>query len=194
MQPSYDGVSHGDRHAPRCTCRAHALPPALRVRDARDAYLAENGFSTAGYDSPRSEGSLFGFKFSVPNPPVHQRALRLHDLHHVATGFGTDHAGEAEISVWQVRRGLRGGGLYVASIVLGNALLGLAVAPLRTLAAAQLSRHGGSLLDVTIDYESLLALTVFELRQLLGIPVQGLNPGTRGLHAHAPAQRESRPG
>ena len=72
----------------------------MRVRDARDQYLAENGFSTDGYTSPYSQGSLFGIKFKVPNPASHQQALRLHDLAHVATGFGTDHAGEAEVSVW----------------------------------------------------------------------------------------------
>jgi hypothetical protein len=160
----------------------------MRVREARDLYLAENGFSAAAYDSPMSEGSVFGRRFSVPNPPAHQRAIRLHDLHHVATGFGTDHAGEAEISVWQARRGLLAGGLYVASIVLGNVLLGLITAPLRTLAAARFSNAGGSLLDLPRDYEALLALSVAELRQLLDIPAYGLNLRPRGLHAHAPAR------
>src|SRR4051794_5759973 len=97
-------------HPSHCTCHAHPLHASMRVRDALDHYLAENGFTAASYSSARSEGSLFGLKFSLPNPPSHQRALRLHDLHHVATGFGTDHAGEAEISVWQARRGLHAGG------------------------------------------------------------------------------------
>ena len=79
----------------------------MLVRDALDHYLAENGFTKEGYASPTTSGSFLGLKFSVPNPPSHQRAVRLHDLHHVATGFGTDHAGEAEISVWQARRDLR---------------------------------------------------------------------------------------
>lgn len=158
----------------------------MRVRDARDAYLAENGFTTASYDSPTASGSLLGIAFSVPNPPSHQRAIRLHDLHHVATGFGTDHAGEAEISAWQARRGLRAAGTYVTVIVLGNALLGVVFAPRRTFAALRLAGAGGSLFSMPEDYESLLDRSVGELRQMLSIPQRGLTALPRRLHALAP--------
>lgn len=178
-----DTVKH---HPPPCACRAHPFPASMRTRDALSHYLAENGFTTEGYSSPRSEGSLFGLKFSVPNPPSHQRALRLHDLHHVATGFGTDHAGEAEISVWQTLRGLHAAGHYVTAIVLGNVLLGLLAAPRRTIAALRLARAGGSLFDVDRKYEDLLALSLGELRALLGLPQEGIADGPRGVHAHAP--------
>lgn len=173
-------------HPPSCTCRDHPLPAALGVREARDLYLAENGFSTAAYDSPTAEGSLFGLKFSVPNPPPHRRAIRLHDLHHVATGYGTDHAGEAELSAWQARLGLRRAGLYVSAIVLANVAVGVGVAPRRTLAAFRLARGGRSLFGIDADYEQLLALSVGELRAHLAVPVHGLATGRRGLHAHAP--------
>ena len=159
----------------------------MRVRDALGHYLAENGFTTAGYTSLRSEGSLFGLKISVPNPPSHQRALKLHDLHHVATGFGTDHAGEAEISVWQARRGLHAGGHYVAAIVLTNVLIGFLSAPRRTLAALHFPHGGCSLFDTPLDYEQLLNLTLGELRELLGLPKHGLTSLPRGVHAHAPS-------
>jgi len=158
----------------------------MRVRDARDVYLAENGFTTAAYDSPSTSGSFLGMAFSVPNPPSHQRAIRLHDLHHVATGFGTDHAGEAEISAWQARRGLRAAGMYVTAIVLGNALLGAVFAPRRTLAALRFASTGGSLFSMTIDYEALLERTVGELRQMLSIPQRGVTVLPRRLHALAP--------
>jgi hypothetical protein len=165
----------------------------MGVREALEHYLAENGFTTAGYTSARSEGSLFGFKFSVPNPPSHQRALRLHDLHHVATGFGTDHAGEAEISMWQARRGLHAGGHYVAAIVLTNVLIGFLAAPRRTLAAARLPGAGGSLFEVDIEYDTLLGLTLGDLRRLLGLPVEGFTTHQRGRHAHAPSLAPTTP-
>ena len=158
------------------------------MREARDRYLAENGFTTAAYDSPTAEGALFGLKFSVPNPPAHQRAIRFHDLHHVATGYGTDHAGEAELSAWQVRRGLRQAGHYVTAIVLANAALGVLVAPARTLKALRAARGVGTLFDVDADYERLLQLTVGELRALLSISKEGLANDARGLHAHAPLE------
>jgi len=78
------------------------------VRAGRDAYLDENGFTVAAYDEPRTQASFFGLDFSIPNTPAHRRAIVLHDLHHVATGYGTDLAGEGEISAWELRAGLRG--------------------------------------------------------------------------------------
>lgn len=157
----------------------------MRVRDGRDAYLAENGFTTESYDAPTAKGSFFGLGFSVPNPPAHRRAIRLHDLHHVATGYGTDHAGEAEISAWQARRGLLPAGLYVTAIVLANAGVGLLVAPRRTLAAFD-AGGGGSLFTLDAEYDALLDKTVGELRALLAIPDDGVAHAPRALHALAP--------
>lgn len=175
-----------EAHRASCTCSAHPLPSSLRVREALDVYLAENGFTKEGYDSPKTSGSFLGLKFSVPNPPAHQRAVRLHDLHHVATGFGTDHAGESEISVWQARRGLRAAGMYVTSIVLMNVAVGVVLAPRRTLAAMRGSTSGPSLFGMAVAYDSLLNLTVGELREALEVPQQGLANGPRLRHSHAP--------
>lgn len=175
-------------HAPSCVCREHPAHPSMRVRDARDAYLAENGFTVESYDAPTTKGSFLGLRFSVPNPPSHRRAIRLHDLHHVATGFGTDHAGEAEISAWQARRGLIPAGMYVTIIVLTNAALGVLFAPGRTWAALRGAGKGGSLYTLDREYETLIEMTVGELRGILSLPAEGLATTRRGLHAHAPAR------
>lgn len=158
----------------------------MRVRDALAVYLTENGFSADAYESPTTTGSLLGKKFAVPNPPSHRRAIRVHDLHHVATGFGTDHAGEGELSAWQARRGLRGVGAYVVAIVLMNTTVGLVFAPRRTLAAFKAAGTGRSLFDEEVEYEMLLDLSVGQLRAFLGLPDRGLSKFPRGLHAHAP--------
>lgn len=42
----------------------------------------------------------------VPNPPARRRALRIHDLHHVVTGYQTDLAGEFQLSAWECGAGL----------------------------------------------------------------------------------------
>lgn len=73
---------------------------ALTAHEGRDAYLAENGFSLAAYDDAWVQLSFFSLSITVPNPPSRRRAVRLHDLHHVATGYGTDLVGEAEVSAW----------------------------------------------------------------------------------------------
>lgn len=155
----------------------------------RDAYLAENGFSLAGYDAKYSDYPLpFGMTLPVPNSARRRRALRLHDLHHVATGFGTDKAGEGEISAWELRRGVRAFGLYVGAIVISGALLGLLVAPRRTLRAWRLARGTNDyLFRGTLSYEDLLQLSIAELRSALGVPSEGLSDRPRALHERAPA-------
>lgn len=167
------------------------LAANLGVKHARDLYLSENGFTVAEYDSPRTQASIFGLRFSVPNTPKHRWAIMLHDLHHVATGYGTDLVGEGEISAWELRSGLSSLGLYVGSIVLGGALFGCVIAPRRTLRAFL---HGGpkrSLFDrLDLRYDTLMQLSVGELRQLLGIPPHGLAVIPRKLHSHAPPARE----
>lgn len=172
-------------HPPSCTCLEHPLPSSMRVRDALTVYFAENGFNAEAYDSEKTTGSFFGRKVSVPNPPAHRRGIRLHDLLHLVTGFGTDHAGEGELSAWQARRGFRGMGLYVAAIVSMNTAVGVFVAPRRTWDALR-SGAGPSLFASNVSYESLLDRPLGELRGLLDVPERGVATLPRGLHAHAP--------
>ena len=158
----------------------------MSVRDARDAYLAENGFTVAAYDDKWTMASLLGFSFGIANTPRHRWALQLHDLHHVATGYGTDLAGEAEISAWEARRGLGTLGLYVGAIIGGLAMLGVPLAPRRALHAWRSAPGDASLFHAAAAYASLLAKTVGELRELLRVPARGVNPRSRALHAKAP--------
>jgi hypothetical protein len=163
------------------------LPADWTVLQGRDAYLAENGFTTAAYDAKWTDGSFFGVRLRVPNTARHRWAIMLHDLHHVATGFGTDLAGEAEISAWELRRGLRGLGFYVGSIVAGGALLGVLLAPARTLGAWRASAQRGSLFQTKRPYDELLAMSIGELRRELGVATDGLASAPRRLHAYAPS-------
>ena len=169
--------------------RDEPLPSSWTVKRARDAYLEENGFTVESYDAPRTPASFLGIRFSVPNTPRHRWAIMLHDLHHVATGYGTDPRGEGELSAWECRRGLRPLGLYVGLIVISGVLLGLITAPRRTLRAWQASTGGLSLFHETDhSYEELLCLKTGDLRRLLELPVSGLSDRRRGLHSLAPGR------
>lgn len=161
------------------------LPAAWRVREGRDAYLAENGFTVKAYEDPWTEASIFGLKIAVPNTRRHRWAIMMHDLHHVATGYGTDHVGEGEISAWELRRGLGRLGLYVGGIVLSGTLLGFLLAPRRTWAAFRASGSHPSLF-IEADANELLDMTIGELRQKLALPEGGLATLPRRLHAYAP--------
>lgn len=171
--------------------RDRPFPSSWTVRRARDAYLAENGFTVEAYDAAWTDGSVLGIPLKVPNTPRHRWAIMRHDLHHVATGYGTDMIGEAEISAWELR-GARELGLYVSTIVLFGALLGAVRAPLRTMAAFRAGKGARLLYRRDEDqpdaaYDALLGLTVGELRALLGVPDDGVTTHPRALHTYAPA-------
>ncbi len=172
--------------------RDRPLPASWTVRRARDAYLGENGFTLEAYEAKWTDGSFLGIPMKVPNTRKHRWAIMRHDLHHVATGYGTDMIGEAEISAWELRA-TRELGLYVSSIVLVGALLGAVRAPLRTLAAfragkaARFLYRGYRAEGADAEYEALLNLTVGQLRALLGVPEDGVAEHARALHTYAPA-------
>jgi hypothetical protein len=169
----------------------HPLLPDLRVGDALDAYLEENGFDKALYDAKWTPASFLGVPVPVPNTRKHRAAIMRHDLHHVATGFGTDLAGEVEISAWEARRGFGNVGLYTTGIIAGLALVGLVGWPKRVVAAARAAGRSNLFRD-DLAYDDLLAMTVGELRALLGVPPEGL-VGARKLHDKAPSPRGGSP-
>jgi hypothetical protein len=160
-------------------------PREWNVKQGRDEYLRENGWTLEAYDAPVTEASVFRIPLRIPNTPQHRWGIMLHDLHHVATGYGTDLAGEAEISAWELRRGLRGLGGYVGSLVVAGFVGGLLVAPRRTMRAWRRGPGRESLFQTRLTYEALLGLSVGKLRELLGVPSGGVAQGPQRLHSKA---------
>lgn len=142
------------------------------VRAARDQYLADNGFSTAGYTAPTFALLLLGRQIRLPNPPARQAAIARHDLHHVLLGYGTDYPGEAEISAWELRCGCTTPFLYFINLLALS--IGLLVAPRRVWRAWRSARGGCTLYRADIDYAAALDMRVLDLRRRLGIPDEGL--------------------
>jgi hypothetical protein len=139
-----------------------------RVRAGRDRYLADNSFTLDGYRAPSYGLALGRRTIRLPNPGL----LPWHDLHHVATGYGTGLIGEAEISAFELRAGCRG--LLVFILCLGAIGLGMLIAPRRIIRAWRLARGKRTLYRTAIAYDELLEMKVVELRQHLGIPAEGL--------------------
>ena len=158
------------------------------VRDARDEYLSENGFTLASYTAAWGDASFFGMKLQIPNTRARARAIAQHDLHHVATGFGTDFAGEGEISAWEIAAGLPES-TYVAAIICLGFTLGMLVAPRRTVRAFAAGREARSLFRDKVPYDDLLTMSVAELRRHVGVADRGLVIA-RGLHSRAPARTD----
>jgi hypothetical protein len=139
----------------------------LRVRDARARYFESNGFGDGGYDAKWVKLALGPIPFAFPNTAARVRAVRLHDLHHVATGYDTTVLGEAEIGAWEIGSSCRG---FVAAWVLNlyAMQLGLWIDPAAVFRAFVRGRHTGNLYSGEWD-EALLEARVGELRGRLGL-------------------------
>jgi hypothetical protein len=138
---------------------------AIGVREARARYFEANGFGDGGYDAKWVKLSLGPIPFAFPNSAARVRAVRLHDLHHVATGYDTSVLGEAEIGAWEIASSCRG---FVAAWILNlyAMQLGLWINPAAVFRAFVRGRHTGNLYRGEWD-EALLEARVGELRARL---------------------------
>lgn len=154
------------------------IADATPVREGRARYFEVQHIpADGGYNDARVPVTVGPLRFSFPNTPGRVRAVRLHDLHHVATGYGTDHAGEAEIAAYEIGGGC---GRHYAAWVLNllAMVLGLGNKPHQMLPAFVRGRRAGTLYHEPWD-ESLLDKPVGELRAKLGLD-RDLSPPTLG--------------
>lgn len=74
----------------------------LTLRQARARYFVANGFDESGYTDRWVKLMAGPVPIFFPNTAARVRAVRLHDLHHAITGYGTTWVGEAEIGAWEI--------------------------------------------------------------------------------------------
>ena len=140
------------------------------MQEARNLYLAANGFSVRDYDASTFAIGVWGLSLKLPNTEGRKRAVPLHDLHHVLTGFGTDWVGEAEIGAWELRAGCNS---FITYYLNGCAvIIGLFISPGRVWRAFRAARGQRTLYYDPAPYDRLLQMTVGELRNKLGISQQ----------------------
>jgi len=130
-------------------------PPAssgagLTVRDARARYFVANGFDERGYADRWVRLQAGPIPLFIPNTRSRVRAVRVHDVHHVVTGYATTFAGEAEIGAWEIASGCADhGAAWVLNLL---ALpIGLARVPRATFRAFIRGRQSTNLYRRTID-------------------------------------------
>jgi hypothetical protein len=142
--------------------------PSLTLREARAQYFLRAGFDERSYSDRWVRLAVFGRPLlAFPNTAGRVRAVKLHDLHHVLTGYDTSWAGEAEIGAWELASGCRD---HWAAWALNAAaaLIGLCVAPRRVRRAFARGRREHNLYDVEIS-EGLLGESVGAVRARLGL-------------------------
>jgi ubiquinone biosynthesis protein Coq4 len=165
---------------------------AQTLGEARKQYLDENGFTTDEYTAERVTVSLGPLHVRVPNGPARQRAIPMHDLHHVLTGYGTDLVGEAEVSAWELRAGCNSAFLWCINLT--GALLGLFLSPRRVWRAFRAARGARSLYLGGLEATDYLERPVVEVRRWAGVPDEGVgDPRLRRLHPRAPRPAATHP-
>jgi hypothetical protein len=141
----------------------------LTMGEARARYYDVNGFGADGGDSLEWVPiKMFGLTFYIPNTEGRRRAVRIHDLHHVLTGYQTDLRGESEIAAWELATGCR---QWPAAFVLNLGAMGMgaAIAPLRIARAWARGRRTRNLYGHRNGVDPVLARPVGEVRAELGL-------------------------
>jgi hypothetical protein len=83
----------------------------LTVREARARYFARSGFDERTYTARWIELPVHVLGIArtarLPNIAARRAAVRVHDLNHLLTGYGTDWRGEFQISAYELGMGCR---------------------------------------------------------------------------------------
>ena len=140
----------------------------MLVREARARYFAENGFGDGGYDDRFVVLRVAGIPALVfPNTKQRVRSVRIHDVHHVLTGYATSWQGEGEIGAWELASGCRD---HWAAWFLNfwAALIGMSIAPRAVVRAFRRGRVTRNLYGREWD-DGILERPVGELRRELGL-------------------------
>jgi hypothetical protein len=128
---------------------------ALGLEEARAGLFADNLVQDddGGYSASWAKVKWGPVTLAFPNSQARVRALRLHDFHHLATGYDMDFTGEAEIGAWEVAGGCADHTPAWLLNLLAMAI-GLFVAPRRCLRAFVRGRQTRNL--YSMDYEDVL--------------------------------------
>lgn len=138
------------------------------VAEARRRFFQRSGFpSDGGYDDVWAEASFGAYQYAVPNTRARAAALRVHDLHHLLTGYATDWRGESEISAWELGSGGAGRYGYAWFIALFGLAIGLLTMP-QTMWRAFVRGHS------TRNLYGLLSQSGLSLQQVLALPLATL--------------------
>lgn len=148
------------------------------IGEARDHYFRESGLPEKGGYEDKWIPLKFGwFTFFIYNSDSRKRAVKLHDIHHIVTGYKSDPRGEAEISAWELAAGIYDKH-FARLINLGGLFYGAFVYPKTTFKAYVLGKHSSTLYDREFS-SSLLQQDVDSLRKSL---LPSAEPAVKAAH------------
>jgi hypothetical protein len=155
----------------------------LSIADARQRYVTANGFD-GSYDERWVQLKAGPIPIVFPNAPGRVRAVKLHDLHHIATGYPTTWTGEGEIGAWEIASGCAH--FWWAWVLNFSALVvGVAIAPRAIFHAFVRGRHTSNLYRAGDFHEEILSRTVGEVRRDLRLDQPTPSPNASDVVAFA---------
>ena len=152
------------------------------LREGRRRAFEAFGIPEDGGDSsPWVEFKLGPIPMPFPNSDARRRAVKLHDLHHVLTGYRMDILGEFEISAWEIAAGC---GRFVVPWYLNlmGLTAGVLVAPRRTARAFWRGRRSRTLYT-SLSHDEVIDRRVDEVQAELGVPSSTVSPRARDVLA-----------
>jgi hypothetical protein len=141
---------------------------STRLDDALDRlYAAHDLPPDGGAHEPWFHVRVGPLTIPLPNPPARQRAVFVHDVNHVLTGYNAVFSdGEMSIAAFEVGAGC--GRVWVAWFLnLALMALGIFVRPRGVFRAFVRGRHTGSLYITSPPRDILRNMTVDEVRRLI---------------------------
>lgn len=150
-------------------------PNQLPIREALQVYFSKYHFTNGGYHLKWFTLKIGPMSIPLPNIKARVDAVKIHDIHHLATEYPATLRGEAEIGAWEIASGCGG---YSAAWVLnfGSFFYGLFFFPKALLRAfLRGSVCKTSLYYNTVYDEALLCRTIGEIREHIGLD-SGKNP------------------
>ena len=152
-------------------------PERMSLAEARELFFARSGLGQdGGYGARWVKVESKPFPVYFPNTSCRVAAAKLHDLHHVATEYGVDWTGEAEIAGWEIASGCGWHG-WAWILNLGAFTIGLFRSPRRLFRAFVRGRHtSANLYHDAMPDESLALVDVGTLRRRLGLTAEHAQP------------------
>jgi hypothetical protein len=86
--------------------RRALYPDDITLREARERYFARSGFTARTYTDPWVALPLGPLTIRLPNFSARKKAVKVHDLNHILTGYGTDWHGEFCASGFELGMGI----------------------------------------------------------------------------------------
>ncbi len=140
----------------------------LSMAEARQRYFASNGFD-GSYSDRWVKLNAGPIAVYFPNGPGRVRAVKVHDLHHVVTGYQTTWTGEAEIGAWEIASGC-GRFFWAWALNVSAFAVGVVIAPRAVFRAFVRGRHTRNLYHISSQArDALLARAVGDVRRDLGL-------------------------